>query len=98
VTSVPIDDPTALSYSISQNYPNPFNSVTHIRYTISQNGNVSLKVFDILGDEISTLVNNYHASGEYDVIFKADNLTSGIYFYTLISGNYTATKKLILLK
>ena len=98
VTSVPINDPKELSFSLEQNYPNPFNSLTHIRYTIPQSGNVSLKVFGMLGNAIATLVNEYQTLGEYDVLFKHNDLSSGIYFYTLTSGNFTSTKKLILLK
>jgi hypothetical protein len=98
VTSVPTIDPKELSYSLEQNYPNPFNPTTHIRYTISQSGRVFLKVYDILGKEVAILLDRYQERGEYDVIFQSQNLTSGIYFYTLTSGNFTATNKLILLK
>jgi hypothetical protein len=98
VTYVENNDKEILSYQLEQNYPNPFNPITHIQYTIPQSGNVSLKVFDILGNEIATLVNKYQNSGEYDVLFDGNDLSSGIYFYTLISGNFMATKKLILLR
>ncbi|MBV6420149.1 MAG: Outer membrane protein assembly factor BamB [Ignavibacteriaceae bacterium] len=98
VTSVPIGNASDLRYSLKQNYPNPFNSLTHIRYSIIKSSNVLLKVFDILGNEVATLVNVYQNLGEYDVLFEANDLSSGIYFYTLSSGNFTATKKLILLK
>lgn len=98
VTSVPIDDINELNFSLDQNYPNPFNSTTNIRYRISQAGRVTLKVFDLMGSEVTTLLDRYQQSGSYDVIFQADNLASGIYFYTLTSGNFTSTKKLILLK
>jgi len=98
VTSVENNDEEILSYQLRQNYPNPFNSLTHIRYSIPQSGMVSLKVYDQLGNEVSTLLNRYQDRGEYDVIYQADNLSSGIYFYTLSSGNFRDTKKLILLK
>jgi hypothetical protein len=98
VTSVENNAQVILKYKLEQNYPNPFNSLTHIKYTISQSGIVSLKVFDMLRNEIKTLVNRYQNLGEYDVLFESNDLSSGIYFYTLNSGNFTATKKLILLK
>lgn len=85
-------------YKLSQNYPNPFNSTTNIKYTIAQAGRVTLKVYDLMGREVATLLDRFQNSGSYDVIFQADELASGIYFYTLTSGNFMATKKLILLK
>lgn len=85
-------------YSLMQNFPNPFNPVTTISYSIPSNGLVTLKVYDILGTELAELVNEAKEAGNYSVTFNASNLPSGIYFYTLTSGNYTATKKLILLK
>ena len=98
VTSVENDDSEFLSYILEQNFPNPFNSTTHIRYTIPASGNVTIKVFDLLGNEVSAILDRNQTRGEYDVIFQADNLSSGIYFYRLISGSYTASKKLILMK
>jgi photosystem II stability/assembly factor-like uncharacterized protein len=85
-------------FVLYNSYPNPFNSTTHIKYTIPQSGIVTLKVYDILGNEITTLLDGYHELGEYDVIFRPDDLSSGIYFYQLKAGNFVATKKLILLK
>ena len=85
-------------YSLQQNYPNPFNPITNISYTIQRNGLVSLKMFDILGTEVVELVNEAQEAGSYSVTFNASELPSGIYFYTLTSGNFMATKKLILLK
>ena len=86
------------AYSLSQNYPNPFNPTTTISYSIKSPGLVSLKVYDILGTEVASLVNENQEAGNYSVEFNAYNLTSGIYFYTLTSGNFVETKKLILLK
>lgn len=86
------------SYRLEQNYPNPFNSVTHIKYSIPQSGMVSLILYDILGNEVSILLNRYQVSGEYDVIYRADDLSSGIYFYQLQAGDFITTKKLIMLK
>jgi hypothetical protein len=86
------------SYALEQNYPNPFNPSTLIRYQIPIGRNVSLKVYDILGNEVAVLVNDYRDAGSYEVEFNSDQLSSGIFFYTLSSGNYTATKKMILIR
>jgi hypothetical protein len=86
------------TFSLSQNYPNPFNPATKIRYSIPQSSNVVIKVFDILGNEIETLVNEEKPTGEYEVDFNAGNLTSGIYFYKLQAGSFVQTKKMILLR
>ena len=85
-------------FSLLQNYPNPFNPSTNIRYDIPKNGFVKLVVFDILGREIETLVNEKQNAGTYEVTFNGSNLSSGIYFYTLSAGDYKETKKLVLLK
>lgn len=98
VTSVEINDIENLNYYLEQNYPNPFNSTTNIKYTISQSGRVALIVYDIMGRLVAVLLNRYQDAGSYDVIFQPKDLASGIYFYTLSSGDYSATKKLILLK
>ena len=80
------------------NYPNPFNPTTEISYQIPKDGLVSLKVFDALGRKVRTLVNEYKSQGKYSVNFDAGNLSSGVYFYQLKTGNYTSIKKMILLK
>jgi len=85
-------------YSLEQNYPNPFNPSTEIEFLISEAGQTTLKVFDILGNEVSVLVNEQKATGKYKVTFDASNLPSGVYFYTLQAGNYLNTKKMVLLK
>lgn len=87
-----------LSYSLSQNYPNPFNPSTIINYTIKTAGVVTLKVYDMLGKEVTSLVDENKEAGSYSVELNASSLPSGIYFYTLTSGNFIDTKKLILLK
>jgi len=86
------------SFSLSQNYPNPFNPGTVISYQLSVTGMVSLKVFDIIGNEITTLVNEEKPAGEYEVEFNGSELPSGVYFYTLTIENYIETKKMLLLK
>jgi hypothetical protein len=83
---------------LNQNYPNPFNPITTISYSIKENGLVTLKVFDILGKEVATLANESQQEGFYSVEFNAEELPSGIYFYTLTSSSFKQTKKLILLR
>jgi len=85
-------------FVLYQNYPNPFNSTTIIKYSISVKINVELKVFDILGREIKTLVNEVKEAGRYEVIFSGSKLSSGIYFYRLKAGDFLQTKKLLYLK
>jgi len=85
-------------YKLDQNYPNPFNPTTRIRFSISELSFVKLKVFDIVGNEIGTLVNQEKPAGSYEVQFSPVDLPSGIYFYQLIAGNFVETKKMILLK
>jgi photosystem II stability/assembly factor-like uncharacterized protein len=86
------------NYSLSQNYPNPFNPSTKIKYAIAGRQMVSLKVYDLLGNEIKTLVNELKQPGVYEVTFDGSRLSSGIYFYKLQSGSFTQTRKFILLK
>lgn len=89
-----------LSFGLEQNFPNPFNPKTKIKFTIAEADFVSLKVFDILGKEISTLVNEFKTPGKYEIDFISEEkkLSSGIYFYQLKSGNFIETKKMILLQ
>lgn len=87
-----------LTYSLNQNYPNPFNPNTMIKYSLPQQSNVTLKLYDVLGAEIATLVDKELKRGSYEVEFDASNLSSGIYFYRLTAGNYVSVKKMILLK
>jgi len=86
------------NFRLSHNYPNPFNPSTTIRFSIPQQEKVSLKIIDVLGRIIAVLVNGILPAGEHSVLFDAHNLASGIYFYSLSSGNFINTKKLILLK
>lgn len=87
-----------LSPYLMQNYPNPFNPITKINYQITENSYVTLKVYDLLGREVRTLVNKRLHSGSYSVEFNGTNLPSGFYLYKLNAGNFTSTKKLVLLK
>lgn len=85
-------------FEISQNYPNPFNPTTTINYSVAKNTLVSIKIYDILGRKIETLVNKQEIPGNYNIEFNASKLASGIYFYRMQAGDFVETKKLILLK
>ncbi|MCK9424466.1 MAG: metallophosphoesterase [Ignavibacteriaceae bacterium] len=85
-------------YALEQNFPNPFNPTTKINYQLPKNSFVTLKIFDVLGNEISTLVNEEHVAGNYQVFFNGSNLSSGVYFYKIQAGDFVETKKLILMK
>jgi hypothetical protein len=85
-------------FSLNQNYPNPFNPVTKIKFALPVSGFVSLKIYDILGNEIHVLDASYRQAGYYEAEFDASNLASGIYFYKLDTEGYTATKKMTLVK
>ncbi len=87
-----------LHFELHQNYPNPFNPETTIRYQIPQSGKVSLHIYDVLGRKIDTLVEEYKTAGIYEVLFNGKDLTSGVYFYRIQSGNFTAEKKFVLIK
>ena len=104
------DNDLPYNYALYQNYPNPFNPTTTIKFTIPSNvkremsnslpayGVVTLKIYDVLGNEIATLVNEEKPAGSYEVEFDGTNLTSGIYFYQLRAGEFIQTKKMLLLK
>lgn len=100
LVAVDIDDEyeIPLEYYLYQNYPNPFNPETKIKYSIAASGKVILKIYDILGREVSTLVNEEKALGSYEVKYDARDLSSGIYFFRLTSGSFVETKKMVLLK
>jgi len=98
-TSVNIDKPgLPTEFNLAQNYPNPFNPSTEINYSIPQVSFVSIKVYDILGREIRTLVNEEKFVGYYEVNFDASSLSSGVYFYRLQAGKFSDSKKFILMK
>ncbi len=88
----------AISFSLNQNFPNPFNPTTVISYQLSVNSHVTLKVYDVLGREVETLVNERESAGKYSVKFDRTNLPSGVYFYRIQAGTFTETKKLMVLK
>ena len=97
------NNPIPNSFSLSQNYPNPFNPVTSIKYSVSSIGNVTLKVYDVLGNEIATLVNEEKSSGSYEIKFtvgrdSSPDIASGVYFYRLKAGSFVGIKKMILIK
>ena len=85
-------------FKLEQNYPNPFNPDTRISYSIPEAGFVTLKVYDLLGREVQTLVNEHQAASQYSIDFNASELPSGIYFYKIFSGSYSETKKMLLIK
>ena len=85
-------------FSLSQNYPNPFNPSTSITYSLPRSSHVVLKVYNILGKEVITLVNEEKPAGNYKVVFNGSNLTSGVYFYKVQAGSFVSTKKFVLLK
>ncbi len=85
-------------YNLEQNYPNPFNPSTKIKFTISDFGFTTLKIYDVLGREIKTLVNEAKSPGTYEVQFEASGFASGIYLYKIESGSFVQTKKMILLR
>jgi hypothetical protein len=85
-------------FALEQNYPNPFNPSTMISYSIPQSSFVTLKVYDIIGNEVATLVNETKSAGKYDIRFDASNLSNGVYLYSIKTDNFTSTKKMILMK
>jgi flagellar hook assembly protein FlgD len=85
-------------FSLSQNYPNPFNPTTHFGFQIANFGFVSIKIYDINGREIETIVNGHLNQGTYEVEWNASNYPSGVYYYTMTAGEFKDTKKMIVLK
>ena len=85
-------------YYLSQNYPNPFNPVTHLKFGISKLEFVSLKIYDVLGNEIKSIVNEYKPAGDYSVTFDASDHSSGVYYYKITAGSFGQVKKMLLIK
>jgi hypothetical protein len=102
LTGIEEESTIPLTFNLVQNYPNPFNPTTTIEYTIPNNIEiqhaVSLRIYDMLGRQVSTLVNKQQRPGTYKVDFDASRLSTGVYFYTLNAGTFTSTKKMLLLK
>ncbi|MBK7498355.1 MAG: T9SS type A sorting domain-containing protein [Ignavibacteriales bacterium] len=100
-TPVGVDDDEngiPLVYSLEQNYPNPFNPSTTIKFSIPEQTNVTLKIFNSIGQEVASLLNGEMAAGNHSVDFNASKLSSGVYFYRIDSPSFTSTKKMILIK
>jgi hypothetical protein len=98
IAGIENQDITPSGFSLSQNYPNPFNPSTKITYSLPQKGFVTIKVFDMLGREVSNLINEEQSAGQHEINFNAANLPSGIYFYRISSLGSAIVKKMILLK
>lgn len=98
VVSTDVEDEIPFVYSLDQNYPNPFNPTTQINFSIAHPGNVSLKVFDVLGRQVAELFNGHKEAGNYKINFNGSNLASGIYFYRIDSGSFVSVKKMMLVK
>lgn len=96
--SIMVDLGVPKEFRLLQNYPNPFNPATTIRYEVAKETNVSLKVYDVIGNEVATLINETKPVGTYEVVFDAANLSNGVYFYQIQAGDFTATRKLTLMK
>ena len=89
---------TPATFSLSQNFPNPFNPSTVIGYQLPANSLVTLKVYDVLGREVRTLVNEREGAGDHSITFNAADLPSGVYFYRLTAGSFVETKRLVVIK
>jgi len=85
-------------FTLEQNYPNPFNPSTNIRFSLPEANQVTLRVYDMIGQEVVTLVNEFINAGSYEVTFDASNLPTGIYTYSLTAGNFQSVKKMMLIK
>ena len=97
-TNIEENIPSATNFKLEQNYPNPFNPSTKIRWSSPTGNHQTLKIYNILGNEVTTLVDEYRNAGTHEIDFNAAELTSGIYFYTLFSGSFRVTKKMTVLK
>jgi len=98
IVSVQATDLRPLAFRLGQNYPNPFNPTTTISYQLPAQSHVTLRVYDVLGNEVATLVDSFEEAGEKSVQFNATNIAGGVYFYRLQAGDFVASKKLLLLK
>ncbi|NIT56890.1 MAG: T9SS type A sorting domain-containing protein [Aliifodinibius sp.] len=98
IVNIEADENVPTEFSLSQNYPNPFNPATTIEYSIPEDGNVSLTVYNALGEKVETLVNDYTKAGTHKINFNATDFSSGIYYYRLSSGKFSSVMKMIVLK
>ncbi|MEK7069352.1 MAG: T9SS type A sorting domain-containing protein [Patescibacteria group bacterium] len=98
ITDVPHGNLIPTEFKLEQNYPNPFNPTTTIKFSIPESGNYTLRVYNTLGQEVATLVNEYKIVGNYEINFNAGDLPSGVYMYKLQAGSFVQTKKMILIK
>lgn len=89
---------TPMEYKLEQNYPNPFNPTTRIKYSVKEKNYVSLKVYDVLGNQVANLVDEVKDAGQYELLYNASNLSSGVYYYNLTIDNFSSTKKFVLMK
>jgi len=96
INTISVGIPSA--YSLSQNYPNPFNPTTNIKFDITKLSNVKIVVYDVSGREIQTLVNERLQPGTFETTFEGSQLTSGVYFYRMVTEGYSETKKMLLIK
>ena len=95
---VPSRNEVPAEFSLAQNYPNPFNPVTHVKFAIAKDGNASLKIYDVLGNEVATYFNGFIKAGTYNAEIDGSNWASGVYFYKLTTPDFTDTKKMTLVK
>ncbi len=95
---IEVNGVTVSTIHLAQNYPNPFNPATIINYQLGNDGFVSLKVFNSLGEEVAVVIDDYQSAGNYKITFNGNDLPSGMYVYQLKSGNYSESKKMLLLK
>jgi hypothetical protein len=98
ITGVEYDAGLITEFKLEQNYPNPFNPGTAIKWQTAAGCLNTIKIYDILGNEVATLINQYLPAGSHEVVFDASRMPSGIYYYKLKSGNYSDTKKMVLLR
>lgn len=98
ILSVETEEGLPTEYRLYQNFPNPFNPSTTIKFSIPEPNQVILKIYDIVGSEVTTLLNQQMETGNYSITFNSPQLASGIYFYRMISGNFITVKKMMMLK
>jgi len=98
IVSVEDEIPLAANFKLEQNYPNPFNPITTIRYELPQDGQVTIEIFDILGQKVGTIVNEYKKADRYEVTFRSTGLASGVYIYQLRVNDFITSKKMVLVR